>query len=83
VRSAVSITPFTPNPGEIKMASLFTSITQLIEKDIPITDLFIPIIHEALVEVEAALVNVHSTPPISVKIGGHTYSVSLVLNKVS
>jgi hypothetical protein len=65
------------------MASLFNSIVQLIEKDIPVADLFIPVIHEALVEVEAALLAVHATPPINVRVAGHVYSVSIVFNKVS
>lgn len=65
------------------MASLFTTIVQLIEKELPVVDVFIPVIHEALVEVEATLSALHSTPPIKVTIGGHVYSVSVVFNKAS
>jgi hypothetical protein len=59
------------------------SIIQLIETELPVVEVFLPIIESGLASVVASLPSVYNTPPVSVRIGGHVYSASLVLNKVS
>jgi hypothetical protein len=60
-----------------------SSIIQIIEQNVEAAEVFLPVVEGGLAAVLASLPSVYNTPPVSVRIGGHVYSASLVLNKVS
>lgn len=59
------------------------NIIQLIETELPVIEVFLPIIEGGLASVTSLLPDVYSTPAVKVRVGAHVYSASLVLNKVS
>jgi hypothetical protein len=59
------------------------SVIQLIEAELPVVEVFLPVLETGVAGVLAALPPVLQTPVVNLKIGGHTYSVVVVFNKVS
>jgi hypothetical protein len=65
------------------MTSILTTIVQLVENELPVVDLFLPIVESGLGTVLDTAPAVFSTPAIQVKVGAHVYSASIVFSKVS
>jgi len=59
------------------------NIIQLVEQELPIVEVFLPILESGISSVIGALPAVYTTPALKVKIAGASYTAEVVFTKVS